>query len=44
VELNRLAEDAGPEKRDRLKELFVVSSQYEWMFWEMCWAGEEWPV
>lgn len=43
-ELNRLVEHAGPEKRERLKELFVVSSQYEWMFWEMCWKGEEWPV
>lgn len=44
AELNRLVEDAGPEKRERLRELFVVSSQYEWMFWEMCWEGEEWPV
>ncbi len=43
-ELNRLAEHASPEKRDRLTELFVVSSQYEWMFWEMCWTGEAWPV
>jgi thiaminase/transcriptional activator TenA len=43
-ELDRLAEHAGPEKRGRLTELFVVSSQYEWMFWEMCWAGEAWPV
>ncbi|MFW5951660.1 MAG: thiaminase II [Gemmatimonadota bacterium] len=44
TELNRLVENAGPEKRERLKRLFVVSSQYEWMFWEMCWTGEEWPV
>ena len=23
---------------------FAVSSRYEWMFWEMCWRGETWPV
>lgn len=44
AELNRLAEHAPPEKRDRLKALFVLSSRYEWQFWEMCWRGEAWPV
>lgn len=44
TELNRLVEGAGSGKRERLEELFVVSSQYEWMFWEMCWEGEAWPV
>jgi thiaminase/transcriptional activator TenA len=43
-EMNRLAEDATAEKRERLKELFVLSSRYEWQFWEMCWKGEKWPV
>lgn len=43
-EMDRLAEHAGPEKRERLKEIFVLSSRYEWMFWEMCWGGEEWAV
>ncbi|UCC74681.1 MAG: thiaminase II [Gemmatimonadota bacterium] len=43
-EMNRLAEGATSEKRERLKELFVISSRYEWAFWEMCWKGEEWPV
>jgi len=43
-EMDRLAADAGPEKRERLTEIFVLSSRYEWMFWEMCWEGEEWPV
>ncbi len=42
--MDRLAEHAGPEKRKRLTEIFVLSSRYEWMFWEMCWQGEEWPV
>ena len=44
TELDRLAGHAGPEKRARLTEIFVLSSRYEWMFWEMCWTGEEWPV
>ncbi len=41
-EMNRLAEAATPERRERLKELFLLSSRYEWQFWEMCWQGEEW--
>lgn len=44
AEMNRVAEGATPEKRERLKELFVLSSRYEWQFWEMCWKGEEWSV
>ncbi|MBI4540992.1 MAG: thiaminase II [Gemmatimonadetes bacterium] len=43
-EMNRLAEGATPEKKKRLTELFVLSSRYEWQFWETCWKGEEWPV
>ncbi len=43
-EMNRLTEDATPEKRRRLTEIFVLSSRYEWQFWEMCWKGEEWSV
>ncbi len=43
-ELDRLAEGAGAEKKRHLTELFLLSSRYEWRFWEMCWRGEEWPV
>jgi thiaminase/transcriptional activator TenA len=43
-ELDRLVENAGREKRERLREIFVLSSRYEWMFWEMCWTGEAWPT
>jgi thiaminase (transcriptional activator TenA) len=42
-ELNRLTQGAGAEKKKRLTDLFQVSSRYEWLFWEMCWTGEEWP-
>ena len=43
-EMDRLARGATAEKKERLTEIFVLSSRYEWMFWEMCWEGEEWPV
>jgi len=42
-ELNRLAEGATPEKCQRLRDLFALSSRYELLFWEMCWKGEAWP-
>lgn len=42
AELDRLAEGIGEEKRNRLVELFLLSSRYEWQFWEMCWQGETW--
>jgi thiaminase/transcriptional activator TenA len=41
-ELDRLAEGANAAQRARLSELFVLSSRYEWQFWEMCWRGEQW--
>ncbi len=44
VETDRLAADASKEKRGRLCELFLLSSRYEWLFWEMCWRGEAWAV
>jgi thiaminase (transcriptional activator TenA) len=44
VEMNRLAEGITDEKRKRLIELFVVSSRYEYHFWDMCWEGEGWGV
>jgi len=42
AETERVAGAAGPEKRARLVELFVLSSRYERRFWEMCWTGESW--
>jgi thiaminase/transcriptional activator TenA len=41
-ELDRLVEDVGEERRARLREIFVLSSRYEGLFWEMCWSGESW--
>ena len=28
----------------RLHEIFLTSTRYEWLFWEMAWRLEEWPV
>jgi thiaminase (transcriptional activator TenA) len=33
----------GPE-RARVAERFVTASRYEWMFWDMAWRREAWPV
>ena len=41
-EMDSLADPISEEKRTKLKDIFVVSSHYEWKFWEMCWAGEGW--
>lgn len=42
AEMDRLAVGVTDTKRARLVELFVISSRYEWKFWEMCWHGEAW--
>ena len=42
--LDRIA-DGLPESELRLvEEAFVTSSRYEYLFWEMAWNQEEWPV
>ncbi len=42
AEFDRVTEHVSDEKRARLTEIFLISSRYEWEFWEMCWNGEEW--
>lgn len=36
--------EAGAAEQKRMEEAFLISSRYEWMFWEMAWNEEEWPV
>ncbi|HZS10799.1 MAG TPA: thiaminase II [Nitrospirales bacterium] len=43
-QVDRWAQDASSAERRRMEEAFVISSRYEWMFWEMAWTEEEWPV
>jgi thiaminase/transcriptional activator TenA len=35
---------AGQAEQRRMEEAFLISSRYEWMFWEMAWNEEQWPV
>jgi len=42
--VDRLAADAGEAGRRRMAEAFLTSSRYEYLFWEMAWRRETWPV
>ncbi|HXG14659.1 MAG TPA: thiaminase II [Calidithermus sp.] len=41
---NRVAAGAGAAGRDAMRRHFVTTSRYEWMFWDMGWRQEAWPV
>ncbi len=36
--------DLNPSQKARVGEAFVVTSRYEWMFWDAAWRREDWPV
>ncbi len=38
------AKTAGKEELRRMEDSFILSSRYEWMFWDMAWREEKWPV
>lgn len=42
--VDRLAEEAPPQTRRRMEEVFLTSSRYELAFWQMAWERERWPV
>ena len=42
--VNRCAKSAGRDEKTRMEEAFLISSRYEWMFWDMAWKEEQWPV
>lgn len=37
-------EDLNPSQEKKVMESFVTTSRYEWMFWNMGWTLERWPV
>jgi thiaminase (transcriptional activator TenA) len=39
-----LADQESGHGRERLADIFLTSSRYEWSFWEMAWRMETWPV
>ena len=41
---DRACEDLSPYRRKKVTESFVTTSRYEWMFWDMGWTLEKWPV
>ncbi len=41
--LDELAEAAGPAERERMAQLFELTTKYEIAFWEMAAEGEGWP-
>ena len=42
AETEHAADGRTEEERKRLSDVFLLSSRYEWQFWEMCWRGESW--
>lgn len=44
AKVDQWAKTAGKDEKRRMEESFVLSSRYEWMFWEMAWNEETWPV
>jgi len=42
--VDRFAKTAGKKEKRQMEEAFLISSRYEWMFWEMAWREEQWPV
>ncbi len=42
--VDRLAAGAPETQRRRIEAAFLTSSRYEYLFWEMAWRRETWPV
>ncbi len=42
--VNKCAKSAGKAEKARMEEAFLISSRYEWMFWDMAWREERWPI
>ena len=41
--LDAYATALNPEQEARLHNIFLISTRYEWLFWDMAWRLEEWP-
>jgi thiaminase/transcriptional activator TenA len=39
-----MAARVGEPERDAMRRHFLATSRYEWMFWDMGWRREAWPV
>jgi thiaminase (transcriptional activator TenA) len=41
---DRVCEELTSSQKARVREAFVTTSRYEWMFWDAAWRLEGWPV
>ena len=41
---NRVSEGLPAEDRDAMLNHYITTSRYEWMFWDMGYRKESWPV
>ncbi|MCH8814221.1 MAG: thiaminase II [Chloroflexi bacterium] len=41
---DRIAADASDASRTQMEHAFITCSRYEWLFWQMAWTNESWPV
>jgi len=41
---DRLGHEVSAAERDRIRRHFTATSRYEWMFWDMGYRRETWPV
>jgi len=41
---NKTAAELSPPEREAMRQCFVTTSRYEWMFWDMAYRRERWPV
>jgi thiaminase (transcriptional activator TenA) len=42
--LDSHAAQFGLQNEARMHEIFLISTRYEWLFWDMAWHMEEWPA
>ncbi|WP_017727759.1 thiaminase II [Halalkalibacterium ligniniphilum] len=42
--LDKWADKASEAEKQRMESIFITSSKYEYMFWEMAYTLEKWPV
>ncbi|HIC94019.1 MAG TPA: thiaminase II [Anaerolineae bacterium] len=42
--VDAVAEEVAESRRAAMQRHFTVTSRYEWMFWDMAWRKEAWPL
>ena len=41
---DRIGANLGVEERERMRQHFLTGARYEWMFWEMGYRQQRWPI